>query len=207
MRGWLQTLGGLGALLLAGCQAPEMRTGIECPSPERVAAYRTFAWVGAPVGTRDATFITPGTLEKLEAAIVDALQYHDLRLESAERADLLVGYRVSTEEFPDPRTQPMAGWGGWGRNEPAVPTPNAVETETIDEHGSEATEPMASDDDPRTYFEAHLAIEMTERRSGEIVWLGWAAKEITQSDREDPGLLARSAAEAVIEGYPRENCL
>jgi hypothetical protein len=167
------------AALLTGCLGgPPLRTGSECTAPERVDEWRTFAWIGTPASRREATALPPETVEYLEAALVDAVQEQGLRLAPPERADLLLGYRLTTTEFADPRTDVEADWGCWGREEPAP-------------------------DAPRSYTEAALAVEMLERSSGSVVWRGWATKELTLDDRMDPVGLARRAADAVLDGWPR----
>ncbi|MEE4361711.1 MAG: DUF4136 domain-containing protein [Pseudomonadales bacterium] len=164
--------------LLAGCASQQdLRTGSLCTAPERVDQWRTFAWIGAPGDAPQESFITPETVERLEAALVDAVQLQGLQLAAPEAADLLLGYRLTTTEFADLRLDVANDWGCWGREGTMV-------------------------EDPRTYTEAALAVEMLERSTGLIVWRGWATKEITASDRMDPAALARQAAEAVLSGWP-----
>ena len=161
-----------------GCATSDVRIETRSAPDADFERYRSFAWVGAPDAQGWSTFISDASLEKLEAAIVEELQRKGYVLAGRSDADLLVSYRVDTEERRDPRTYPTEGLGFWGRREPY------------------------EDEYPRTYTEGTLVIEMVDPFTTSILWEGWLIREITGEDRSDPGRTAYQAAGAVLAKFP-----
>jgi hypothetical protein len=159
---------------LGGCAAPALAPESECLAPGRVDSWKTVAWLGAP--TASATVLDARTESALEAALVEAAQRVGLRLASPPEADLLMAYRLATAQYADPRLAAGQSWGCWGRKAP--------------------------DPAPRSYTEATLLVEMTERSSGEVVWRSRVQHTLTEEDRLDPKGLAQRAAEAVLAEWP-----
>ena len=112
----------------------------------------------------------------LVLALVEAAQRVGLRFVSPTEADLLMAYRLATAQYADPRLAAGQSWGCWGRKAP--------------------------DPTPRSYTEATLLVEMTERSSGEVVWRSRVQHTLTEEDRLDPKSLAQRAAEAVLAEWP-----
>jgi hypothetical protein len=146
----------------------------ECLAPSRVDSWKTIAWFGAPAAT--GTMLDARTESALEAALVEAAQRVGLRLASPTEADLIMAYRLATAQYVDPRLAAGQSWGCWGRKAP--------------------------DPAPRSYTEATLLVEMTERSSGEVVWRSRVQHALTEEDRLDPKALAQRAAEAVLGEWP-----
>lgn len=166
---------GVGILaLLAGCATPSFRGESECLAPSRVGEWKTVAWQGPPA--TQSQVLDERTESVLEAALIEAVQQVGLQLASPSAADLLMAYRLQTAQYADPRLVSGEGWGCWGRKAP------------------EAT--------PRTYTEATLLVEMTERATGEVVWRARVQHTLTEADRINPAGLAQQAAEAVLAQWP-----
>ena len=159
---------------LGGCAAPSLAPESECLAPGRVDSWKTVAWLGAPAAST--TALDARTESALEAALVEAAQRVGLRLASPPEADLLMAYRLATAQYADPRLAAGQSWGCWGRKAP--------------------------DPAPQSYTEATLLVEMTERRSGEVVWRSRVQRTLTEEDRLDPKSLAQRAAEAVLAEWP-----
>ena len=162
------------AVALGGCASSGMAPESECLAPSRVDSWKTVAWLGAPAAS--ATALDARTESALEAALVEAAQRVGLRLASPTEADLLLAYRLATAQYADPRLAAGQSWGCWGRKAP--------------------------DSAPRSYTEATLLVEMTERSSGEVVWRSRVQHTLTEEDRLDPKSLAQRAAEAVLAEWP-----
>ena len=162
------------AATLGGCSSLGMAPESECLAPSRVDSWKTIAWLGAPAAT--GTMLDARTESALEAALVEAAQRVGLRLASPTEADLIMAYRLATAQYVDPRLAAGQSWGCWGRKAP--------------------------DPAPRSYTEATLLVEMTERSSGEVVWRSRVQHTLTEEDRLDPKALAQRAAEAVLGEWP-----
>ena len=159
---------------LGGCASSGMAPESECLAPSRVDSWKTIAWFGASAAT--GTMLDARTESALEAALVEAAQRVGLRLASPTEADLIMAYRLATAQYVDPRLAAGQSWGCWGRKAP--------------------------DPAPRSYTEATLLVEMTERSSGEVVWRSRVQHTLTEEDRLDPKALAQRAAEAVLGEWP-----
>ncbi|MFZ8890636.1 MAG: DUF4136 domain-containing protein, partial [Pseudomonadales bacterium] len=140
---------------LGGCASSGMAPESECLAPSRVDSWKTIAWFGAPAAT--GTMLDARTESALEAALVEAAQRVGLRLASPTEADLIMAYRLATAQYVDPRLAAGQSWGCWGRKAP--------------------------DPAPRSYTEATLLVEMTERSSGEVVWRSRVQHTLTEEDR------------------------
>lgn len=176
MGSWQGRWGWVGVLVvvLGGCATRSLTPESECLAPSRVDSWKTVAWLGAPAATGGV--LDARTESALEAALVEAAQRVGLRLASPPEADLLMAYRLATAQYADPRLVSGQSWGCWGRKAP--------------------------DPAPRSYTEATLLVEMTERSSGEVVWRSRVQHTLTEEDRLDPKPLAQRAAEAVLAEWP-----
>jgi hypothetical protein len=150
------------------------------------AAYRRFAIVYPEQETSDALPLPTGDLaqsqlveRRVAAAIARELGAKGVTVASAESADLLVAFNVSTRLAS--RLEPMPGGHAWG-------WPHGWWHDHWD---------LAY---TRIYTEGLMILDLIDAKSRKLVWRGWTEDPLPASG--DPSPVVDHAVREIFENYP-----
>jgi len=164
------------ALLLAACAS--MRVGSDYDHAVSFSGYHSFALV-----RREHRGIqNPLAVTRAEDDIQQELQRRGFTL-AADRAsaDFTVDFTLGAQERADISTYGLGyvgPWGGW------------------------AGPGWRGGIDVRQYHEGTLSIDIFDARTGRPVWRGWANKDLTAREIEQPGEPITKAVSSVLATFP-----
>jgi hypothetical protein len=169
----LRAMFGLGAtFLLASCAT--LQVGSDYDASAQFANYHTFTLMQREhKGIRN-----PLVATRAEEDIKQELQRRGYTLAAAPAsADFTVNFSIGAEDRINISSYPAAYagplWGGWGSNL-----------------------------DVRQYHEGTLGIDIFDAHTQWPVWHGWAKKELTQKDFEQPAEPISNAVSSVLAKFP-----
>ena len=169
----LRTMFGLGAtFLLASCATLQVESDYDASA--NFSTYHTFTlMLREHKGIRN-----PLVATRAEQDIKQELQRRGYTLAAdPASADFTVNFSIGAEDRINISSYPAAYagpfWGGWGSNL-----------------------------DVRQYHEGTLGIDIFDAHTHRPVWHGWAKKEVTQKDFEQPAEPINNAVSSVLAKFP-----
>jgi hypothetical protein len=175
-------------LLIAACASP-IDTAYDADPAVDFSRFATFAWIGErrlpDAGAEgEARRVSRVAAERLRAAVEAELRGKGYEPAAPESVDLLVAYSVGREQVVREEQvagrstviTPGYGAGTWYRSSP-------VRT--------------------RTYTEGTLTLQLLDRASRQVVWVGWGSKRVTGSEPSEQ--LIRQAAAEILAPLPRRD--
>lgn len=174
---------GAAFLMLAACVT--MRAGSDYYPETDFSSYSTYAWTGSspliePRSRR--VEISPLTVRRVREAIERELAAKGFeRVETPEEADFGLSFTVGARDAIRPDNYPQFyRRGPWVWQPPYYP-PNL---------------------DIAMYTEGMLAVDVFDNATRQPVWHGWARKQITGADVDDPTPAIDAAVRAILADFP-----
>ena len=165
----------LALFALAGCAT--LRVGSDFDPAASFTGYHSFAFMPREhYGTRN-----PLVVRRAHDAIEAELTARGFApAADGAGADFIVDFTIGAQERIDVNSYPAAYRGPWHWGWPYF--------------GEEVS--------VRKYREGTLAIDVFDARTHQPVWHGWAKKELTQKDLDQPAGRIREAVTAVLAKFP-----
>lgn len=167
------------AAALAQSACATLSVGNDYDHKADFAAYHTFAWLS--LGHRAERVRNPLVPRRVREAIENGLTQKGYRLVDAkDTPDFFVDYTIGSRERIDVESYPVGFRGPyyWGY-------PYWGERLSV-----------------RQYRDGTLSIDVFDGHSHQPVWHGWAKKELTEADMNQPEEPIRSAVGAVLAQFP-----
>ena len=162
---------------IAGCET--MRVGSDYDHRANFSAYHRFAWL--TLEDPRARVMNPLVPRRVREAVDQALARKGYeRVDDPAAADFVVDFTIGSRERIDVQSYPVPYRGPWGWGYPYFGREVSV----------------------RRYRDGTLAIDVFDARTRQPVWHGWAKKELTRADFENPGEPIREAVDAVLASFP-----
>lgn len=172
---------GIVFLSLAACST--IQTHSDYDHSAAFGSYHTFAWLGEGSSgmQRSHGVRNPFNAQRIHDAINAQLLAKGLTAApDARSADIVVNYTMGMQDRTDIQSYPVEYRGPWAWGRPY----------------------FGDGVDVRTYRQGTLSIDIFDVRTHRPVWHGWATKEITNSDIDQPGPIIQEAVAKILEKYP-----
>ena len=164
-------------VVIAGCET--MRVGSDYDHRADFSAYHRFAWL--TLDYPRTRVMNPLVPLRVREAIEQTLARNGYeRVDDPAAADFVVDFTIGSRERIDVQSYPAPYRGPWGWGYPYF--------------GNEVS--------VRRYRDGTLAIDVFDARTRQPVWHGWAKKELTRADLQNPGEPIRKAVDAVLANFP-----
>ncbi|MFN8244455.1 MAG: DUF4136 domain-containing protein [Ferruginibacter sp.] len=165
-------------LMIAGC-SPSMSVFSDYDHSLSVAAYKTFSWTDTKTIEEKGTtphYITALTNERIRNAVQSALLNRGLTA-AAGTGDLEVHYHIIIDNKTMVITEPYGS-----KYSPYLEKKNSSST--------------------YAYKEGSLVIDLTDTRTHELVWRGWATDVITEREMQKPEEAINHAVQEIFKKSP-----
>ena len=169
------------ALLLYACATP-LQVGSDHDPSANFANYHSFTLMQRE--RKDVS--NPLVVSRAEEDIQQGLQHKGYTQASdPSQADFTVDFTIGSRERTDVHSYPSAYVGPWFYGGPWWGGPY-----------------WGSDVDVRQYREGTLSIDIFDAHTHRPVWHGWAQKELSRKDMEQPAEPIRNAVDSVLAKFP-----
>lgn len=169
-------------LVLTACAG--LQAGSDFYPQTDFSGYRSYVWVAdSPIVEPESSRvdISPLTVRRIREAVEAELRDKGFTMgTSREQADFSVSFTVGARDMLRIEDYPSYYRGSW-RWRPPYFWPNV---------------------DVSMYTEGTLAIDVFDNESRQPVWHGWARKQITGTDIENPGETIDAAVGAILADFP-----
>ncbi len=203
------TLSSLAVLALAGCTTLQVRTDY---NPEvSFTPLSTYDWAGGEVDAGNNPAVNSPLLGKhIRGAVEGELDRMGYRKVTSGTPDFRIAYRVTTQEKARLVGSGYAGSYGYGRS--YYPGRYGFRW-----YGSRFFTPYyfgysgagyagagyAGAGRVREYLRGTLVLDITDVRTGEVIWRGWASKSLHLDPRpEKVRMYVSEAVEKILENFP-----
>ena len=191
-------------LLLAGCATLQVRTDYD--QQASFTPLSTYDWVDGEVDAGNNPAVNSPLLGKhIRAAVEGQLDRMGYRRVTSDTPDFRIAYRVTTQEKARLVGSGYAGSYGYGRSY----YPGRYGFRWF---GGRYFSPYsygysgagyAGAGSGREYLRGTLVLDITDARTGEAIWRGWASKSLDLDPRpEKVRMYVNEAVEKILENFP-----
>lgn len=173
------------SIALSGC-ASSVSVDTDFNPKVDFTSYKTFAWIKADPLISAPSDFNPLNKPRIESAVVRVMTEKGFtQVTDGSAADFVVAYTVGTrDKIRVDQSYPSHygsrwGWGGryWGYA-------------------------SYNDTHVRNYTEGRLAIDIFDVARAEPAWHGFATKNVTSKDRQNPAPIINEAVEGILAKFP-----